>query len=101
MAATPEQESPNKRPNPQQTALLNPEIPSNLPQLPVNRGVRLDQIINMKHELVRQAEQIDWDWIDDQLADCYAAAGRPGTETRFMIRILLSKLTYGLSNKGV
>ncbi len=26
---------------------------------------RLDQIIDMKHELVRLAEEIDWDWLDD------------------------------------
>ena len=25
---------------------------------------RLDQIINMKHELVQLAGKIDWDWID-------------------------------------
>jgi IS5 family transposase len=25
---------------------------------------RLDQIINMKHELVQLAARIDWDWID-------------------------------------
>ena len=29
---------------------------------------RLDQIINMKHELVRLAGKIDWEWIDDELA---------------------------------
>ena len=37
---------------------------------------RLDQIINMKHELVRLAEEIDWDWIDEELADLYGATGR-------------------------
>ncbi|MGA7450406.1 MAG: hypothetical protein WBW73_03670 [Rhodoplanes sp.] len=25
---------------------------------------RLDQIINMRHELVQLAERIDWDWLD-------------------------------------
>ena len=62
---------------------------------------RLDQIINMKHELVQLADRIDWDWIDEQVADCFAAEGRPGTETRFMIGILLLKQTYGLSDEGV
>ena len=46
---------------------------------------RLDRIINMRHELVRLAEEIDWDWIDEQVADCFSAEGRPGTETRFLI----------------
>ena len=29
---------------------------------------RLDQIINMKHELVQLAARIDWDWIDREVA---------------------------------
>ena len=34
---------------------------------------RLDQIIDMKHELVRLAEEIDGDWLDDELADLFSA----------------------------
>ncbi len=62
---------------------------------------RLDQIIDMRHELVRLADEIDWAWIDDQVADCFSVAGRPGTESRFMIGILLLKQIYGLSDEGV
>ena len=29
---------------------------------------RLDQIINMKHELVHLAGKIDWDWLDGEIA---------------------------------
>ncbi len=36
---------------------------------------RLDQIIDMRHELVRLADEIDWAWIDDRVADCFSAAG--------------------------
>lgn len=61
---------------------------------------RLDQIINMKHELVRLADAIDWDWIDAELADCFADQGRPGTEVRFMAGLLLLKHIYGLSDRG-
>ncbi len=61
---------------------------------------RLDQIIDMKHELVRLADEIDWDWIDDQVAERFSAAGRPRTETCFMIGILLLKQIYGLSDEG-
>ena len=32
---------------------------------------RLDQIINMKHELVLLAGKIDWGWIDEQIAPLY------------------------------
>lgn len=37
---------------------------------------RLDQIINMKHELVRLAQTVDWSGIDDELARCFSAEGR-------------------------
>ena len=61
----------------------------------------LDQIINMKHELVRLAEEIDWHWIDEQVADCFSAEGRPATETRFMIGTPLLKQFHGLSDEGL
>ena len=62
---------------------------------------RLDQIINMKHELVQLAGKIDWDWIDGEIAPLYSENGRPGIETRFVIGLLLLKHIYGLSDEGV
>ena len=62
---------------------------------------RLDQIINMKHELVLLAGKIDWDWIDGEIAPLYSENSRPGIETRFMIGLLLLKHVYGLSDEGV
>jgi transposase, IS5 family len=62
---------------------------------------RLDQIINMKHELVQLAGQIDWAWIDAEIAPLYSDKGRPGVETRFVIGLLLLKHIYGLSDEGV
>jgi hypothetical protein len=62
---------------------------------------RLDQIINLKHELVLLADKIDWDWIDGEIAPLYSENGRPGIETRFMIGLLLLKHIYGLSDEGV
>ena len=62
---------------------------------------RLDQIINMKHELVLLADKIDWDWIDGEVAPLYSENGRPGIETRFMIGLLLLKHIFGLSDEGV
>src|SRR6476659_2817085 len=61
---------------------------------------RLDQIINLKHELVLLAGKIDWDWIDGEIAPLYSENGRPGIETRFMIGLLLLKHIYGLSDEG-
>ena len=41
---------------------------------------RLDQIINLKHELAQLADKIDWDWIDG---------------------CCCSNIFYGLSDEGV
>ena len=38
---------------------------------------RLDQIINLKHELAQLAEKVDWDWIDGEIAPLYSEKGRP------------------------
>ena len=57
---------------------------------------RLDQIINMKHELVRLAQTIDWAWIDQQVSECFSEGGRPGLPTRFMVGLLLLKQIHGL-----
>src|SRR6187397_3577968 len=62
---------------------------------------RLEQIINMKHELVQLGGKIDWDWIDGEIAPLYREKGRPGIETRFVIGLLLLKHIYGLSDEGV
>jgi transposase, IS5 family len=62
---------------------------------------RLDQIINMKHELVQLAGKIDWDWIDREIAPLYSENGRPGIATRFVIGLLLLKHIYGLSDEAV
>ena len=61
---------------------------------------RLDQIINMDHELVRLAGKIDWEWIDGELADRFSDKGRPATETRFMVGLLILKHMFGLSDEG-
>ncbi len=60
---------------------------------------RLDQIINMKHELVALANKVDWGWIDDQLADHFSDQGRPAEPVRFMIGMLMLKHTYALSDE--
>ena len=62
---------------------------------------RLDQIINLKHELAQLAGQIDWDFIDGEIAPLYSDKGRPGISTRFAIGLLLLKHIYGLSDEAV
>jgi IS5 family transposase len=62
---------------------------------------RLDQIINMKHELVQLAGKIDWGWLDGEIAPLYSDKGRPGIETRFVLGLLLLKHIFALSDEGV
>jgi transposase, IS5 family len=62
---------------------------------------RLDQIIDMGHELVRLGRKIDWEWIDGELADRFSDKGRPATETRFMVGLLILKHMFHLSDEGV
>jgi IS5 family transposase len=45
----------------------------------------LEQIINMKHELVQLAGKLDWEWIDDEIGQLYSDQGRPGIATRFRV----------------
>jgi transposase, IS5 family len=40
---------------------------------------RLDQVINMKHELVQLAGKVDWDWIDREIAPLYSENSRRGS----------------------
>ncbi len=44
---------------------------------------RLEQIINLKHELAQLAGAIDWEWIDGEIAPLYSDKGRPGIEMSF------------------
>ncbi len=62
---------------------------------------RLDQIINMRHELVALADKIDWAWLDEQLAESFSDQGRPAEPVRFMIGMFLLKHTYSLSDEQV
>ena len=62
---------------------------------------RLDQIINMRHELVILADKIDWTWLDQQIAPYFFDQGRPGEPVRFMIGMFILKHTYALSDEGV
>jgi IS5 family transposase len=62
---------------------------------------RLEQIINMRHELVVLADKIDWVWLDGQLAAYFSDEGRPAEPVRFMIGMFLVKHTYGLSDEQV
>lgn len=77
---------------------------------PVQRGSKadadlfrscLEQIINMRHELVRLAGLVDWGFFDRRFSALYAETGRPGVPTRLMVGLHLLKHMHGLSDEGV
>ncbi len=61
---------------------------------------RLDQIINMKHQLVVLAAAIDWERLDEHFGKFFSQNGRPGIASRMMISLHLLKHIYGLSDEG-
>ena len=62
---------------------------------------RLDQIINLEHELVRLGREVAWGWIDEEIAPLFSDKGRPGLPSRFAVGLLLLKHIYNLSDEQV
>jgi len=61
---------------------------------------RLDQIINMRHPLVRLAEQIDWQFLDQRYASvCTPGPGQPGLPTRLVAGLFILKHMESLSDE--
>jgi IS5 family transposase len=49
--------------------------------------------------LAQLAGQIDWDFIDGEIAPFYSEKGRLGVPTRFAIGLLLLKQIYGAAGR--
>ncbi|SEI21489.1 transposase, IS5 family [Rhizobium tibeticum] len=63
---------------------------------------RLDQIINMKHELVRLAQAIDWSVLDARFGDVYSdGAGMPPLPTQLMAGLAILKHTFNRSDEAL
>jgi transposase, IS5 family len=62
---------------------------------------RLENIINMRHELVKLADAINWDFLSSKVDPFYAMEGRPGTPVRLMGGLHILKQMYNLSDDGV
>ena len=62
---------------------------------------RLDNMIDMRHELVRLAGLIDWRRFDEAFGSLYAEKGRPGLPTRLMAGLHLLKHARGVSDDQV
>ena len=59
---------------------------------------RLDQMINLRHELVMLAGRIDWARLDEPLSPFYAQVGRPSISSRLMVGLHLLKSMNALSD---
>src|ERR1700723_134564 len=62
---------------------------------------KLKNIINMRHELVRLGELIDWARLEEHFAVYYKQAGRPGLAIRLVVGLHLLKHIEGLSDEAV
>ena len=62
---------------------------------------RLDQMINLRHELVILADRIDWRHLDNQLIPLYSSTGRPAISSRLMVGLHLLKQIHNLSDEAV
>ena len=63
---------------------------------------RLDQILNLDHELVRLARLIDWRFIEERCGAAYSdAPGHPPLPTRLMAGLAILKHTYNLSDEAL
>jgi len=61
---------------------------------------RLDQIINMKHELVKLAQAVSWSFIETKCGAVYAdGPGMPPLPTRLMAGLAILKHTFDLSDE--
>lgn len=61
---------------------------------------RLDQIIDMRHELVRLGGLIDWQLLGTKLGEVYTdAPGQPPLPTRLMAGLAILKHMHGLSDE--
>jgi len=79
---------------------MRPKKPKKQPQDQLFQ-VRLDVVCDPSNPLVKLAERIDWNALDEQFASLYADAGRPATATRMLIGLTLLQSLHGLSEDDV
>lgn len=62
---------------------------------------RLDEMINLRHELCVLAEKINWDYIEKELSEYYSEVGRHAKSIRLMVSLLLLKQICNVSDETV
>ncbi|WP_321394960.1 IS5 family transposase [uncultured Desulfuromusa sp.] len=79
---------------------MRPKKPKKQPQDQLFQ-VRLDVVCDPSNPLVKLADRINWDGLDEHFSSLYASAGRPATATRMLIGLTLLQSLYGLSEDDV
>jgi transposase, IS5 family len=62
---------------------------------------RLENIIDLRHPLVRLARETDWAFYEKAIEPLYAEDGRPGVMVRFIVGLHILKHTFNLSDEKV
>jgi len=63
---------------------------------------RLDQIVNMKHELILLADRIEWSYFEKEFGAYYVEKkGRPGKPIRLMVGLHYLKQAFDVSDEAV
>ena len=63
---------------------------------------RLVDMIDMRHDLVKLADLIDWEWFEREWAGFFpSSSGRPATHPRLVAGLMYQQHTYGLSDEAV
>ena len=76
--------------------------PKNTPEYPDLFRMRLDQFIDMKHELVILADQMDWSLFEQKYGSLYVdKKGRPGAPIRLMVGLHYLKHAFNESDESV
>lgn len=61
---------------------------------------RLDQIIDMRHALVKLAREVDWTFLERTFGEAYTdGPGQPPLPTRLMAGLIILKYTHNLSDE--
>ena len=75
-----------KSPNQQQTNLFSP---------------LLSDFIDMNHELVKLADQLDWKYFEKEFSQFYSEVGQPSVPIRMMVGCLLLKQINNLGDETI
>ena len=62
---------------------------------------KLTTILDCSHPLIRLADSIDWDQVDQRVAPLYADEGRPGLSPRLMVGLHYLKHAFDESDESV